>query len=331
MHRLIKVGGTAVIFASMLTVNASSATADPPADDRTCKPGAVYKLSDAEEVKKFKIRKKDCDLSDMTVVGDNVGAAVPVPGNFVNAHMTAVDGQDSHLTLEVDLDTGDVTIDGTEQAEGQSSGGGGGTSTAFCGGTGGTAGPEYWHRAPTYYINAATYPRYASQADWVSRLQNAASTWRNSTNRCGYAQRTTTNLNLAYQGNTSRSAGISDNNICTSYDGYSVISGGALNGILGGSCRTGSSANTSITESDIKIDGFDVPYIAPGTPCTSGEFDLYTVAVHEFGHYIGLGHSGEASYPTLVMSNNIGACEYNRTLGAGDYARVSAKYYPFGY
>lgn len=327
-------GGVAI---SAQETAAQQAQSDEPELEGTCgRRGADVRLKREDTDRGVRVKRQKCDLRGMSIRVDNQGAAVPEAGDYVSQSTHLADG--THLVLTVEADrSGDVIVLSGEAAEaGEEATTGAsapGSSSAFCGGSGNSTFSGYWHTTPNYYINISSYPRYASSTDWRTRITNASSVWRLGTNRCGYGNLTSrTGRSLTYVGDTSRFAGISDSNICSGADGASVVSGGDLPGsggygaTLGSNCRYGSSINNSITESDIKMDGYNVPWIAPGTPCNGSQWDLYSVLVHEFGHFLGMAHVSESTYPTLVMSPQIGPCEYNRTLGQGDYNGIYYKY-----
>lgn len=58
------------------------------------------------------------------------------------------------------------------------------------------------------------------------------------------------------------------------------------------------------------------------------EDDLYSVALHEFGHCVGLDHSDSPLAPSSVMQSELGVGQKYRTLQADDIAGRNAIYGP---
>ncbi len=66
-------------------------------------------------------------------------------------------------------------------------------------------------------------------------------------------------------------------------------------------------------------------YVLGGAGCGggSGGFDFPTVVLHEFGHSLGLGHSGD---PAAIMFPSIAPETVKRTLAADDILGIQALY-----
>lgn len=134
-----------------------------------------------------------------------------------------------------------------------------------------------------------------------------------------------------YNGNTTRKAGIDDNGNCTGRDFYNTIHGGALsNNWYGMACwwSAFSLAQNETLEGDIKFDGWDVKWTTTPTGC-SDQLDVQSGAAHEMGHIWGLAHTSgaDADHPRLVMSPNLGWCDFDeRRLAKGDYDGIKRLY-----
>jgi hypothetical protein len=95
-------------------------------------------------------------------------------------------------------------------------------------------------------------------------------------------------------------------------------------GVLGSTCTiTARDAGGArhIVEFDMQFDGTTDWSVADSTP--HGEYDLKSTVLHEFGHALGLGHSG---VPGAVMQPEIGSGEQVRTPTSDDIAAVRALY-----
>jgi hypothetical protein len=84
--------------------------------------------------------------------------------------------------------------------------------------------------------------------------------------------------------------------------------------------------NGQIIETDIRFNDY-YAWDATGAP-SSGEPDLQTVAVHEMGHWLSLGHDTDAGCPnsTPVMCASYVMGTLKRALGANDIAAIKAIY-----
>jgi hypothetical protein len=274
-----------------------------------------------------------CDVSGAVIRTGPVGAVVPAPGTAVRAVADGVDGG-AELVISTSP-TGDVQVNDAAAVTGSSSvAAPSATAAATCGGAAYTTYGAKWYVAPTFRINAASHPKSVTQTQWVNNITSAAATWANGVNRCGYAQTTNSQIKVTSAGTTTRLANISDNATCQTPDGLSVVSAGnlpgsdATGGTYGYTClwwTTGSTPNR-ITEADVKMDGVDWTYIPTGAACNN-HLDLLSGLTHELGHFVGLNHVSEATYPTLVMSPTINRCEVNRKLGDGDYKGRASLYF----
>lgn len=104
---------------------------------------------------------------------------------------------------------------------------------------------------------------------------------------------------------------------------------------FGGGLGTGVLAETAIwfftsrpeeaVECDMRFSNAFSWYTGTGTP-SGTQFDWWSVAAHEMGHCLGLGHEADITNPKPVMYPTIGAGEVRRDLTADDIAGRNAIY-----
>jgi len=158
-----------------------------------------------------------------------------------------------------------------------------------------------------YWINPVNDDVTNAQA--IAAIRFGADVW---------TDQTAAAFRFAYQGTTTLKASLSN-------DGKNVVS--FSNG--GGSAHATAytfynPATMIIQEADIVFwqDSYD--YIAGSTPCTKPQVYIENVAVHEFGHCLGLAHS---DIPTSSLWPTSPACDKSRyQLDADDIAGAEALY-----
>ncbi len=140
-------------------------------------------------------------------------------------------------------------------------------------------------------------------------------------------------VKLSYQGTTTATSNIDGANRCASAnDNKSVVDFGSLSGTtLAFACtrfRTVSGWKyKEIYEADIRFDNTSRSWVTKTTGCTGEKYDLLSVAVHEFGHFVGLNHAPEEGGSDLTMSPIIEPCNGGaRTLGKGDIRGLEIPY-----
>jgi hypothetical protein len=181
-----------------------------------------------------------------------------------------------------------------------------------------------WRKPLDWYYRSASTPSGISAADALRALRRAASNITRARNNCGLEDRVS--AQAAYQGTTTRNAGVGSSNSCLASDGMNVVSFGDLaGGTVGYTCWWTSNGTT--VEADIKLNKHDYRWTVGVTSACRNKFGIQDLATHEFGHVFGLGHVGEASHGNLTMSPMIRPCQNSETtLGLGDVRGLEALY-----
>lgn len=136
--------------------------------------------------------------------------------------------------------------------------------------------------------------------------------------------------NSAYQGRTSREAGITTSSTCTRSDGVSVWDAGNIaDSQVAVSCVWTRSVNgqNHVTNADVRFNTANFRWTtSPGSGC-SRIYDVRAVGTHEAGHVFGLGHVGGDSHLNLTMSPYMVPCSTkHRTLARGEVLGLRTKY-----
>lgn len=170
-----------------------------------------------------------------------------------------------------------------------------------------------------YFFNRGTTPSKMTRDAAEKAIRRAQNNIASTRNNCGLGDRVP--ARLAYAGNTSKVANISNNNGCRRDDGYSVVSFGKLSWVLGLACTSYEyqKGYDKVLSSDIKLNKAEYKWTTNrlGKSC-SYQYDVESIMTHEFGHTFGLGHpSGD--HPNLTMNDSGDPCDASaRTLGKGD-------------
>tara|TARA_Y100001934_G_scaffold270583_1_gene355720 strand:- start:821 stop:1363 length:543 start_codon:yes stop_codon:yes gene_type:complete len=106
--------------------------------------------------------------------------------------------------------------------------------------------------------------------------------------------------------------------------------GVTLTTFMGNGCRVGRARprnDCTIVDADILFNAVHHGdrWTTSDPPAPNG-FDLESVSLHEFGHFLGLDHPCERCSVDAIMSPSIGLGDKRRTLFAGDHAAVCAMF-----
>lgn len=193
--------------------------------------------------------------------------------------------------------------------------------------------PRPWRTVEPIAFSTANVPAGAASY-WRSAVTAAAREWQDTLNPCGTPDR------IAWRHTTSPDSTLALSSTCSvNADGANTIGFTNMGGwgahglLLGRACMR--TTDTYYFEGDIIMNNHADAVWCNGA-CATG-WDLQSLAAHEFGHYIGLGHvcndadlnnpcdttaeSSAVMYP-WIDQNSV----KNRTLSAGDIAGANSLY-----
>ncbi|GAA0966230.1 matrixin family metalloprotease [Frigoribacterium faeni] len=281
--------------------------------------------------------RSDCAYDDLAVtVGTGRTVPVPDPGTTLAIGVVMAAGADELPEVSITRDDagrvavavgekiyGDptaaqsLTADTSAPAAPQATPGCGST-TAY------SKSSSTWPGALSWYLNGTSQPHPTAAS---TSVRWGAYSMASKYTRCGYQIKTRATSN--YVGTTRYAVGVTTSGGCsTNSDGRNTVGYKALPaGVLGLTCVLYTPARA--IEADIAFTTKESFYVWSGTgACKPGQYDLRTTAAHEFGHALGLGHTGANS--GQIMQPSIGSCDFSTRLkGSGDAAAM-AKLYPLG-
>jgi Matrixin len=178
-------------------------------------------------------------------------------------------------------------------------------------------GKRFWQRSWNWWVGKT--PGNLAPDKVVKALRSAYSEWGNNINWCGYTDNA--KVMAEYQGRTDRRS---------TYDGKNVVEWGSLEDVqnCGGALACTSTwydEKGDPVESDVRFNIANDWSIDPA----AGDFDIQSVAAHEFGHVRQFDHveSNKAGDNTVVMWPYIAQGDTSlRKLGRGDSLGDNAKY-----
>lgn len=301
---------SAVVFSSAATTVAQAAPAPSCA---TADPAGSLSARSLDGVSV-----EECNLVGETVAAGDLRVRVPAPGDAVTAH-SVVDATSGDVgeTLRVEVTKrGIASVTRGGEAEAAAA------AVAACDETSySTTGLGSWNQPIRWRVNVSSVPTGdISQERALGSLRSGMFNMVSGRNTCGLADPVSvTQRNV---GETSRSPRIGTG--CLGRDQVNVVGFGSVSGsnTLAVACTYGSGGN--IVEADMIFSTSKSWTPWGNSPGCSGEFDLKGVATHEFGHWLGLGHSDG---PHQTMYPSIGSCDVStRTLGRGDILGLRALY-----
>jgi len=287
-----------------------------------CTDGMIVSTTDIETFP------SDCNAQNMSVLlPDNLTIAIPQTGESASIFVTYASGNGDDATVTRNAD-GSLGVEFNEKEFGQVVESDGASSlsatiaplaanssTCTYGSYALTGGKWYsthnWRYNPTNEANGAS----------LTAIRTGLNTWRSGTNQCnstaysssfpsGYLSTTSTLPSGTFTG-------------CTSLDGQSVVGWRSLaSGTLALTCTNGGSVTS---EADVTFSTAVSWFSSTSTTGCVNQFDLISIATHEFGHVIGLNHVPQSSGQTMVPSFTTCQLAY-RKLGLGDLNGLIALY-----
>ena len=267
-----------------------------------------------------------------TVRDYRVTLRVPPKGERVWVHSLFPDGIQS-LGIETGLDES-VTFHnwGDDQAAQAAEEGEVSTASGYlrCDDTSNNPTPGEWYTQFDWYYNDDGLPSNELVPDnALQALRNATSMWFGVWNDCGILD--TMSGSSLYKGLTTRVSG-SRSTGCV-WDGFNVVDWKRVSWAsenLGSSCNREIfyGGTWTIAEGDFFLNTYDTHWTANPGPGCSGKWDVQSIAAHERGHNLGMGHVYCPPSCNLVMKSSgfITCTTYDRRLGRGDAMAINSKY-----
>ena len=189
--------------------------------------------------------------------------------------------------------------------------------------------PRYWTNTLTWSYNSSTTPSGLSATDALTRIRNGNTNMSRGINNCGRPEGVFSSVG-AYQGDTSRYANVDAAGNCTPSfpDGYNTESWQTFNSpaLLALTCT--SQHNSAAQEADTGFAQNPGRIVTSLTASCSNQYDLESVATHEWGHSFGLDDLYSSNATNLVMYGYKTPCVARRHLGSGDYSGMDLLYGP---
>jgi len=258
------------------------------------------------------------------VVDHGIGAAVPDPGQSVQAIFDLVDGGAQTLRIETAAD-GAVTISRESPEVAAEASPDACHSPVACNDPAFLLGGKHWAIQFKWFFQASSTPAANSKDNVETRLRAAVHNTSTGHNGCGISPHLSSSAQ--YQGRTTVAPNLTPSQCSTHSDGRSVVGFGPMPArLLAGTCVWG--PGNQIVEADTLINSSLQWYATEDPPggC-SNSFGIEPVMTHEFGHSFGLLDLNECQHGRLTMGKQIDPCDNSSsTLGLGDIKGMQAMY-----
>ncbi|MFQ5823253.1 MAG: matrixin family metalloprotease [bacterium] len=164
-------------------------------------------------------------------------------------------------------------------------------------------GQDWTYQANPMGENYVVFENTNDTTGELTAIQAAAATWNADAAK----------FNFTYGGPGTNTAPV--------FDGVNQIRWGTTSGSLATTTWWYNTSTGDITETDCVFN--DPSYTwSTATPTPAGQYDIQSVMLHEFGHFLSLGHST----PPAIMQPTIPSGTQRRTLNADDQNGIRAIY-----
>jgi hypothetical protein len=273
------------------------------------------------------VLRSQCDLTGLVIGAGTLGLVPPPAGMTAVVEATGEPGFVGGQLSVTTLPSGDWTAESEPLT--LLGANGSATSSAACSDTTQGAATAYKVKSTLNYgIRTSTIPANVGSANGVSAIQSALTNMRTGANDCGLTGGPNA-LNMNYTGATATVSNINADGTCATLDASHVVEWGALPANdLALTCWIYDGTG-ALTHYDMRFNSANTYDWTLTDGCYSATaYDIAAVATHEWGHVYGISHVTESTHGNLTMSTVInGPCQTSeRTLGAGDFNHMKAKY-----
>lgn len=187
----------------------------------------------------------------------------------------------------------------------------------------------------TYYIGDGPQPASGTQGQTAQAAMSSGDSWYNEFSPCSATDTTAVPL-FTYLGTDSRESDFDLNSegdsVCGAEDRADTIDAGNLNpsSVIAMACvwRNHTSPTYTVRQADIRFNTTDKNFTySPLAEDCSGQYDVRSTLMHEFGHVLGVDDNYEyaAKYQTMYGRGYV-CRNFRRSLGKGDVEALKVRY-----